>query len=168
MSPQPGRTTLQNKAHWEDVGYRVEQGGLPGQQTVILRPPENSPLSISKRQSADDLIQAFVATDATDEVRWVVQSIVQLLGEGLRADDIMVVALDDRNARTYLRMVSSELARVGVRTNDVLANPFGEPEFTVEGEVTLAALPDPRWPSPPLRARAAPAAPLPPDHPADP
>lgn len=132
---------LENKEHWEDVGYVVEQGDcLPGQSTVINRPKENSPLAISDQQTPAEMIATFVAEDVNEEVSWVVQSIAALIEEGLRPDDIMVVALDDRNARPYFQWLSAGLAARRIQVNDVLSDPYGEPAFLIENQVTLTTV----------------------------
>lgn len=133
---------LENKEHWEDVGYAVETGNCkPGEFTSILRPEQNSPLSISSVQSPRELIQYYVADDFDDEVNWVIQGVQDMMAEGLRPDDIMVVSLDDRNARTYFNNIALALAEIGVSTNNVLASgAFSAPKFVVEKEVTLSTV----------------------------
>lgn len=131
---------LENSDHWRDVGYEVERGGQPGEKTVIFRPRENSPLSISDNQTPDQLIQTHVAEHFLAEASWVSQAIQALIAEGLRADDILVIALDDRNARGYFQAISEQLADAGIPVNNILADPYGRPAFSVEGEVTLSTV----------------------------
>jgi superfamily I DNA and RNA helicase len=132
---------LENKAHWEDLGYTVESGEcIPGQPTSILRPEENSPLSISRRQTAPELIECYTAANLTDEIDWAVRSVYGLLQDGLRPDDIMIIALDDRNARGYFSSISSRLVTTGVKVNNVLADPYSRPRFFVENHVTLSTV----------------------------
>ena len=39
---------LQDRAHWEDVGYEVEVGRMrPGERIVIRRPDKNSPTHLA-------------------------------------------------------------------------------------------------------------------------
>lgn len=132
---------LENREHWEDLGYVVEEGDCqPGQRTVVLRPEENSPLSISRQQSVDELIECHVAEDFDSEVAWVVDSIRGLLSEGLRPDDIMVISLDDRNARQYFSALTAALVPQGIRVNNVLADPYTNPAFLREKHVTLSTV----------------------------
>lgn len=132
---------LENKEHWEDVGYIVEEGDCkPGQKTVILRPAENSPLSISSLQTPKQIISWHVAEDFAAEIDWAARCITELIGEGLRADDIMVIALDDRAARSYFRSLSDSLTLHGIRVNDVLADPYNPPAFTIDDHVTLTTV----------------------------
>jgi len=133
---------LENKEHWADVGYVVEEGDCrPGEATSIVRPTQNSPLSISEFQRPNDLIQYYVANDIDDEVNWVANGVRDLLAEGLRPDDIMIVTLDDHNARYYLSRIAGALAEMDVESNNVLASGvFSAPRFLVDSEVTLSTV----------------------------
>ncbi len=133
--------TLENKEHWEDLGYEVENGTFKvGSRITIFRPESNSPLVISKRQSPADLIQTFIADSITAEVDWVVDSIISLLKEGLDASDIMVICLDDRNARDYFKSISDGLDKHDIRVNNLLADPYSEPRFYIPEHVTLTTV----------------------------
>ncbi len=133
--------TLENKEHWEDLGYEVENGTFEvGSRVTILRPESNSPLAISRRQSPTDLVQTFIADSIAAEIGWVVDSIVLLLNEGLDAGDIMVICLDDRNARDYFKLISDGLDKHNIRVNNLLADPYGEPRFYIPEHVTLTTV----------------------------
>jgi superfamily I DNA and RNA helicase len=133
---------LENKEHWEDVGYVVERGDcLPGQQTVITRPTVNSPLSISHNQDPEEIVSWYVAENLYTEVGWVVEEIRALVkDEGLRPDDIMVIALNDRNARAYFNEIAKGLEEHHIFTNNVLADVYNAPQFQVDSEVTLSTV----------------------------
>ncbi len=133
--------TLENKEHWEDLGYQVEEGTFEvGSHITIFRPESNSPLAISKRQTTADLIQTFTGDSIAAEVSWVVESIKKLLDEGLEAVDIMVICLDDRNARDYFKSISDGLDRHDIRVNNLLADPYGELRFYIPQHVTLTTV----------------------------
>jgi superfamily I DNA and RNA helicase len=133
--------TLENKEHWEDLGYEVEEGDFRvGSRITILRPEANSPLVISKRQSPAQLIQVHIADGIPAEVSWVVESIRSLLAEGLDAGDIMVICLDDRNARDYFKQISNSLDSHNIHVNNLLADPYSEPRFYVQEHVTLTTV----------------------------
>jgi superfamily I DNA and RNA helicase len=132
---------LENKEHWQDVGYLVEQGDcVEGQFTVITRPEENSPLSISETQASGEIISTFVANSIDEEVAWVVKTILEFKAEGLRADDIMVISLDDFNAKSYFQLLARGLAEHDIKSLNVLSNPFGAPAFALADHVTLSTV----------------------------
>jgi len=131
---------LQNREHWEDVGYRVEQGGVPGERTVVLRPRENSPLSISTVVSAQPLVDYVAASDFAAEVEWVVESLLAFVNEGLRPEDFLIVSLDDRNARQYFSEISARLTEHDIGTHNMQQNPYGPPVFSRPGHVTLSTV----------------------------
>src|SRR5690606_21644126 len=59
---------------------------------------------------------------------------------GLAPEELLVVALDDRAARTYLKQISEQLAAVGIASNNIIADPYNEPPFSLQGKVTLTTV----------------------------
>jgi superfamily I DNA and RNA helicase len=132
---------LENKEHWEDVGYVIEEGEFTvGSDIVAFRPADNSPLSLSKYEKPDQIIVYKGATDLREEVGWVVQQISEFVAEGLKPHDIMVISLDDRNARSYFSVLTSELSKISLEVNDLLGNPFNTTEFVLEERITLSTV----------------------------
>jgi superfamily I DNA and RNA helicase len=132
---------LENKEHWEDLGYIVEKGNcVPGEPTVILRPKEHSPLSLTKYVKREEIIQWEVADDFADEIDWICMEIKQFIKEGLRPEDILVVSLDDRNARSYFKNIAKRLAENNIAINNVLDQAYVEPQFFIENHVTLSTV----------------------------
>ena len=132
---------LESRDHWQDVGYEVVSDGelKVGNPVKILRPKENSPLSLDQNHSPK-IIEYYVAKSLPEEVAWVVRHVREFIAGGLQPEDILVVALDDRNARAYLREVSQELARHEIATNNIVADPYTEPPFYLQGKVTLSTV----------------------------
>jgi superfamily I DNA and RNA helicase len=131
---------LESSDHWEDVGYKVNTGPLEiGQLVQVTRPDANSPISI-KDVDGTKLIDHFVAKNLDVEVAWVVSEIEKFLALGLNPEDILVISLDDRNAKAYFRAVSTALAEKEISTNNVIADPFNEPPFSIQDKVTLSTV----------------------------
>ena len=131
---------LESRDHWQDVGYEVLTGEFRvGEQVCITRPAENSPVSIDSAQ-AGKIISSYVAPNANDEVDWIARGVREFLSGGLQPEDIMIVALDDRNARAYFRLISEELAKHGISTNNIIADAYSEPPFSLPGMVTLSTV----------------------------
>jgi superfamily I DNA and RNA helicase len=131
---------LESREHWNDVGYDVIEGTFAaGERVRILRPAENSPLHLETPDNTP-IINCHVATSFNNEIEWVVDGIRQFLGGGLRPEDIMVVALDDRNARAYFTAISGALAEADINTNNIIADPYTEPPFLVANRVTLSTV----------------------------
>lgn len=132
---------LEDKNHWEDVGYVVEEGEcVNGHQVSILRPEENSPLSLADMEPPEEIVQMYSAVEFEDEIEWIVAGIKSFLEDGLTPEDILVIALDDRNARSYFVNLASRLAELDVRTNNLLTNPYDYPTFVEEGAITLSTV----------------------------
>lgn len=131
---------LEDQEHWRDVGYEVVSGDLSvGSQTEILRPEENNPISIGQDDTLP-LINASVATSFSDEVSLITEGILEFLESGLNPEDIVVIALDDKNARQYFMELSAALATKLIATNNIIADPYSEPPFYIEGMITLSTV----------------------------
>lgn len=132
---------LEDNEHWKDVGYIVEAGNcIAGERQIVRRPRENSPLSISDHQTPDEMVVIRVFEEFSDELEWISREIRAFIDDGLEPADILVIALDDRNARNYFVELSAELAAHDIRTNNVLTNPYDYTDFFEEGEVTLSTV----------------------------
>ncbi|OBT10371.1 hypothetical protein A9267_05700 [Shewanella sp. UCD-FRSSP16_17] len=133
---------LENKEHWVDVGYRIEENEelVVGRKTVIKREVENSPLSIYEYQKAEDIIQYFEANTTTVECQWIALNISKAINEGLKAHDILVICLDDRNAKSYFAKISTYLAQSGIRSNNMLLSNAAAPAFKLDDMVTLSTV----------------------------
>jgi superfamily I DNA and RNA helicase len=131
---------LENKEHWEDVGYEVEQGPLEaGNDVSILRPERNSIPMLSESQTVDQLIETGVYSSVDEEVGEVTKAILAQIRDGLRPDDIVVAVVDDRNAKDYLNLLGLQLSRSNIACNNI-HEASGVPEFQVDGRVTLTTV----------------------------
>lgn len=133
--------SLENNDHWGDLGYEVKEGNCQdGDQMIIIRPNENSPLSVSNMQSIDDIIQYYSALNIDNEVEWVAHEIEKAIKQDkLRPDDIMVISLDDRYAKRYFNALGELLYTKGIWTNNLTANTYKK-GFYEEKCVTLTTL----------------------------
>lgn len=132
---------LENKEHWEDLGYKVLSGNIQeGQEVEVERPEEYSPLSIGKYTDEKGLIQFFKATDLDNETDWIISEIENFLSEGLNPEDILLISLDDRNAKTYFSDITSKLLPKNIFTNNLLLNPYTSTNFVNKGHITLSTV----------------------------
>lgn len=133
--------TLENNSHWEDHGYIVKEGNcVDGQLMVIQRPVKNSPLSISKYQHPDEIIELYSADNWNDECQWVSDSIYKAIHEdNLRPDDIVIISLDDKYAKRYMKAISDLLYEKGINCNNVLENYY-QKGFAEDDCVTLSTV----------------------------
>lgn len=131
---------LESAEHWEDVGYEVLSGPLrTGHPVHIIRPARNSPIRVPEVEGFP-LVQWESASDFSGEVKWVATNIKKFITAGLAPEEILVISLDDRNAKTYLSMVAEELSLLGIASNNVIADPYNEPPFTLAGKVSLSTV----------------------------
>lgn len=132
---------LQNNEHWEDLGYTVLKGNCQNNQRMLIeRNPECSPLSLSTYQTPDDIIEVFSAKDFQCEIKWIGAKIVEAIQQDkLRPDDITVICIDDRNAKTYFDCITSYLADYDIFTHNLSTNLY-ETGFTADKCVTLSTV----------------------------
>ena len=131
---------LENKEHWEDIGYIVKEGNCKeGEDTVIERPIENSPLSISIKQKPRDIITWHIANGMVEEIDWVCNAIKRDIEEKLLPEDILIICSDDKYARRYFNLIGSGLRKIGINYNNLFDSYVGN-DFIVEGSVTLSTV----------------------------
>lgn len=131
---------LESAEHWEDVGYDVLTGPLiQGQAVHIRRPDRNSPIHLPSTESFP-LVQWHQAENVVHECTWVVAEIRRFVAGGLEPEEILVISLDDRHARAYLSTIAEQLALCDIASNNVIADPYNEPPFTIAGKVSLSTV----------------------------
>jgi superfamily I DNA and RNA helicase len=131
---------LESKEHWEDVGYEVLTGPLQtGHNVQIKRPSRNSPIEVPQVQGFP-LLDWSNAAGMPEEVAWVVTNVQTFIKGGLAPEEILIISLDDRHAKSYLAKIAEGLAFGGVASNNVIADPYNEPPFTLAGKVTLSTV----------------------------
>lgn len=132
---------LQNPEHWDDIGYHVTKGRFEaGSHVEIERLKENSPLSISQSCTIDELVIGKAFDSYEQEIAAVASGIVGDLADGLRPDDILVICVDDLNAKRYLWDLDTALAKLGVRAHNIHAASYGVVDFRLDGAVTLSTV----------------------------
>ena len=131
---------LESADHWKDVGYEVLTGPLEvGKEVCVRRPDRNSPVHLREIEDFQ-LISHFAADNPDSEFEWVTRSIEAFITRGLAPEEIVVISLDDRNAKFYLNTLSERLALVNIATNNIIADPYNEPPFVRTGKVTLSTV----------------------------
>lgn len=132
---------LENKEHWEDVGYNVIEGDfIEGSTTVIERPEINSLGIVSETCPKDNIVSARAFSTIEEELDYVVTKIKENIKEGLRPDDILVEVVDDRNAKGYLRGIEERLLKYKIPSHNIHVDTFGLKDFQKEGCVTLSTV----------------------------
>lgn len=132
---------LENVNHWNDVGYTLVDGRyIEGEKVILRRDFENSPLSIVQNQTKEELISCHVSNSLQQEVAYVHSEIIAFLKEGLKPEDIMVISLDDRNARSYFKELSYLLSDSDIKSNNILASKIDNPPFIIENMITLTTV----------------------------
>lgn len=131
---------LQDKAHWGDVGYEVRSPSMAtGQQVEIHRPKANNPTSLHSPEGFA-LVDIRACNQVDEEVAFVADEFARFIRAGLQPEDLMAIAIDDRRAQLYLSRLSKSLADRHIMTNNIIADRYNEPLFTIPGKVTLSTV----------------------------
>ncbi|MEO1871700.1 MAG: ATP-binding domain-containing protein [Cobetia sp.] len=133
---------LENESHWKDVGYDLapDQVFEIGSRVEITRDRSNSPLSIYKYQEPRDIIAYYKADNLEHECQWICSNILESISSGLKPQDILVICLDDRNAKSYFSNLSVMLIENGIRSNNLLTSTASAPAFKINDMVTLSTV----------------------------
>jgi superfamily I DNA and RNA helicase len=133
---------LANKSSWTSIGYEIVSGNLTaGEQTEILRPPQNSPNRLNQIYSG---VQSVITTKAfenrTQEIEWVAEQIKNdITLEAVRPEQIVVISLPSLIAKKYLTHLQEELMKHEIAsTIPGLVNDTAE--FAEPGLVTLSTV----------------------------
>lgn len=131
---------LQDRGHWEDVGYEVESGTMrPGEQIVIRRPDRNSPTRL-KTPTEVPLVEVQEFNNVHAEVNYCADEFQRFIQGGLQPEDLMAIAIDDRVAKSYLSLLAEALAQRQISSNNIIADRYTEPAFQIEGKCTLTTV----------------------------
>jgi superfamily I DNA and RNA helicase len=107
---------------------------------VIERPEENSPLVGVRLLEDSESVQMHVLDGLDTESAFIAERIIADIASELLAEDILVIALDDRNARTYFDAISGILRKKGIKTFNLLQAPNNTKHFRVKDHVTLSTV----------------------------
>lgn len=131
---------LENKEHWQDLGYEVDGECLEGEFTVIKRPEKNSPSIISKFYDPKEIIKAYPAKTFDAEINWVCENIIDdIKEEKLLPEDILIISLDDKNTKIYFDNIESVLAESNIFVNNILNSYTGD-TFSLQNKITFSTV----------------------------
>lgn len=132
---------LENRAHWEDIGYYVRAGDFSeGSLLEVERPPEFSLPTISEHYTPEEIVQCYVGESFDDEIEYVTRRIIDDIAGGLRPHEILVTVVDDRHASNYLSQIASELADNQIQSNNIHEDSYGIRDFQLDNQVTLSTV----------------------------
>lgn len=140
-----GRKIVQipeDEEHWNALGFEVRAGTIaPSSAVELERPAKYSLSSISEEQTIDQILRINYFTSLKHEIEFVVGNIKNDIEvEGLSPDDVVVISVDDLNARTYFDAITRGLAESGINTHNLQDFRYAVPEFSKEGKVTLTTV----------------------------
>lgn len=129
-------------SNWEALGFKVEKGNSEntGDEMVISRPEEYSP-SILNTELPGDIVHWESFDSYEKECSYVVENITNDIKiEGLRADDICVICLDEKYMRCYYDAIEIMLSQKGIACFNMLNAPSNNTRFYYDHKVTLSTV----------------------------
>lgn len=131
----------ENNEHWKDLGFEVKEGNSKtGDKMTIFRPEEHSPLLMNKFLESNDVVKMHVFKNMDEECAWVAKNIMSDLKDELLPEDILVISLDDFNAREYFNDISHRLAKNDIMTYNLLDTSFYSKNFRLKSCITLSTV----------------------------
>jgi superfamily I DNA and RNA helicase len=132
---------LEDNEHWKDLGFIVEKGdSTEGSHMIISRPDKNTP-NILNQELGISTVEWKQFPDFSSECSEVAKCINNdIQNEKLKPDDICVICLDQKNAKSYFDQISKILVRDGIRTFNTLEAPTASRHFFFENYVTLSTV----------------------------
>lgn len=128
--------------NWEALGFKVEKGNSEkaGDEMVISRPEEFSPSFLNSELSGE--IVHWECFDSYEkECQYVVDKIINDINiEGLRADDICVICLDEKYMKGYYQTIEYLLTSNGINCFNMLNAPNNNTQFFYDHKVTLSTV----------------------------
>ena len=131
----------ESNAHWESLGFEVSKGqGIKGDKMEILRPEENSPIYLNDTFTNEETVKCRAFSSEDDEIAYVVACIEADIKAGLKAEDIMVVCLDDIRVPLYFSALKAGLNDRKIDVFNVQEQPSSSRIFAMPETVTLSTV----------------------------
>ncbi|WKN31364.1 ATP-binding domain-containing protein [Porifericola rhodea] len=132
---------LESNEHWESLGFEVIKGNSQvGEDMEISRPTINSPHYKNQFLEGEDVISILSFSSIKEECEAVVGKIILDIKSELNPEDISVVCLDNRNAKTYFSLISELLTAQSIGSFNLLTVPSNNTTFKMKGKVTLSTI----------------------------
>lgn len=130
----------ENQAVWSDLGFKIEKGNYEyGSDMEISLPLENSSKLKNSLLGRDSLkFQGF--NDFEEECKYVVDQIIKDLSEGLLPEDISIISVDDRAAKSYFKKIENLLNDKNIKTFNLSDAVWDNKNYSIKGCVTLSTV----------------------------
>lgn len=137
---------FESNDYWNDLWFKVLKWWKEWEETIIERPLENSPIPKENFLEKDDVIKVASFWHIDEEIEFVSKEIENdIKNEWLLPDDILVISLDDRNAKRYFNGLSSKLAEKDIQTYSMYDKPRLSHVFRQQNQITLTSVYSAKW-----------------------
>lgn len=126
-----------DEEHWNDLGYQVISDEIKtGHEVKLFSPTQNNAPWINEEK----IFEIRIFSEILEEVKWAGLEIKKFIRRGFKPHDILVISLDDKQAKSYFLALSHELMVKGIISNNIISQPYREPPFSVADKVTLSTV----------------------------
>lgn len=131
----------ENSAFWSDLGFKIEKGNYEsGAEMEISLPLENVHKFKSSLLEGKNSLTYQGFNEFEEECNYIAQQIIVDLGEGLLPEDISVISLDDRAAKSYFKNITRILEKSGIKTFNLSDAFWNNQVYSLKDHVTLATV----------------------------
>jgi superfamily I DNA and RNA helicase len=133
---------LESNDHWKSLGFDVDLGdSKQGDSMSISRPAKNSPLLKNLHlDNENEIIKIVSCSSIESECDKVIELVINDLQKELNPEDISIICLDDRNARSYFDDISAQLGSNRIKSFNLFKAPNDNTVYKVKDHITLSTI----------------------------
>lgn len=134
-------TMFMEKELWKDVGYKVDEGELEfGKKVVLKRDSDSSPDFLTKKTSAEEIIQFQTFDNEIDQYDFVAQEIEKNINQDdLSYRDIVVIHPNPIKAKNELAPLRNLLFKKNIESHIAGVNTSPD-DFFIDGSIAFTSI----------------------------
>ena len=131
----------ENSAFWSDLGFKIEKGNYEsGSDMEISLSIENIHKIKSDLFVSNPPINYKGFSTLEEECNYVAEQIEKDISEGLLPEDISIISIDDRSAKSYFKQITKLLVGKGISTFNLLDASWDNKTYLLKNSITLTTV----------------------------
>lgn len=132
--------TFESKTDWENLGYSVTGDFLPDSKVTLTRPQENVHHIWKNNPDISEIIDIKILDSVEEETEELVRHIKADIDSGLNPEDILIICLNDHDAKNNASLIEEKLSAVSIRANNLQSDMLNLYDFVTKDEVTISTV----------------------------
>ena len=132
--------TFESKTDWENLGYKVIGEFAPENKVKLTRPEENVRHVWSTQPDISEIIDCQVFDSTESEISSLIKNIQHDINTGLSPEDILIICINDHNAKSTASEIEYRLSQKEIRANNLQADVLNMYDFTSPNEITISTV----------------------------